>query len=75
MVEEMIYINNSRDYSLLFHILFPGLKLGFHHERPTNKRLSQNNRNYGIGFTVNGIKSYEISSKLSNFSRVESGKH
>ena len=49
-----------------------GLKSGLHNETPRNKRLSHGMKNYGIGFTVNGIRSYEISSK---FSGVEIRKH
>jgi hypothetical protein len=50
-----------------FHIFRLGLNSALHHDRPVNKRLSHDKRNYGVGFTVNGIRRFEIFVKIIEF--------
>jgi len=50
-----------------FHIFRLGLNSALHQDRPANKRLSHDKKSYGVGFTVNGIRSFEIFVKMIEF--------
>ena len=69
------YYSYKRAQKLLSPPQIPQARPGMEFRPPlANKRLSHGTRNYSVGFVVNGIKSYEISSKLSTISGLESGK-
>ena len=64
-----LLLDNRAQYSVhrKFHIFRLGLNSALHHDRPANKSLSHDKKSYGVGFTVNGIRSFEIFVKMIEF--------
>jgi hypothetical protein len=56
---ELLVDKRAQIYSVYFKFHMPGLglKSGLHHETLANKRLDHGMINYGVGFSVNGIRS------------------